>query len=70
MPNRQEIEIDGWKVRLSQQFGDTPAYKAEARDPLWGKYAEGFGNTAIEALTKVRDKTGVDLQELLASFGF
>lgn len=61
-------EIDGWKVRLSRREGDTLRFRAEARDDQWHRYAEAFSAQAYDALAKISNKTGIDLQLLLRTF--
>ena len=68
----QEVtaHVDGWVVRLMRtECGDYPRYKAEGRDDRWGRYGEAFAENGREALTKLSERTGLDLDELLITFG-
>lgn len=69
MARAQEAEIDGWHIRLWPPMGERTCYHCEARDPLWGRYAEGFGVSPTEALENMRIRTELDRDELLRSFG-
>lgn len=63
-------EIDGYKVRLQRsQNGDYPRYHAEARDDLWGRYAEVFAEDAYDALSKLADRANLNRDEVLITFG-
>ncbi len=64
----QEHEIEGWKIRLLAPMGNRTKFHVEAKDPMWGKYAESCGPTAIEALEGLAIKTGLDRQELIETF--
>lgn len=69
MPNPQQAEIDGWKIRAWGPYGARIKYHVEAREPTWGKFAEAYGTTLTEAIERVAEKTGIERQELLATFG-
>lgn len=69
MTERTE-EIDGYKIRLCKtDNGDYPRYKAEARDDLWGRYAEAYAENSHDALCKLADRIGLDQEEVLITFG-
>ena len=68
----QEVtaHVDGLVVRLMRtECGDYPRYKAECRDEMWGRYSVAFAENGREALTKLSEQTGLDLDELLITFG-
>lgn len=69
MGRSQDAEIDGWHVALHERDTQTLKFRAEASDQWWQRYAEAFGLDARDALTKLADKTGLDLDELATTFG-
>lgn len=64
-----DVDIDGWKVRLAEPNGFRKNYHVEANDILWGKFAECWGRTAIDAIDGLADRTGLDREELRETFG-
>ena len=68
--NERCHEVDGWKLRLQRSANtDYPKYHAEARDDLWGRYAEAFGEDAYDVLSKLADRANLNRDEVLITFG-
>lgn len=65
-------DVDGYQVRLQRSNGQEyyPKYRAEAKDDTWGNYYEACASTAYDALARLADKSGIDREELLITFGY